>query len=83
MDMKRLLHLFNNCRLRTKLLISYVSLVVILLVFWGGSAYNPSTTVTVLLRWVKRKPGSRVRFTFTKLTFTLFSVPSVRSSSSS
>ena len=40
MDMKRLLHLFNNCRLRTKLLISYVSLVVILLVFWGGSAYN-------------------------------------------
>ena len=38
--MKRLLHLFNNCRLRTKLLISYVSLVVILLAFWGGSAYN-------------------------------------------
>lgn len=38
--MKRLLHLFNNCRLRTKLLISYVSLVVILLAFWSGSAYN-------------------------------------------
>lgn len=31
---------FNSCRLRTKLLVSYVCLVVILLVFWGGSAYT-------------------------------------------
>lgn len=38
--MKKLLHMFNNCRLRTKLLISYICLVVILLCFWGGSAYT-------------------------------------------